>query len=207
VKLSIAWRIALGFVVPLVLFGVMATTAIVQMNAMQAITKTVSDRVELSAAARDILLQLVNLEAGVRAYADTGNAKLVDDYERGSTQLAQDVDLVANATGDAKLTAVFVDAKKQIAAITKFYDSEVALVDKKKRSSTCTAIRRRTLPTKPTSSSKPRVRTARARGRSRSARWSVSEFSPSSSSCLRHSFSVAGSRVGSRAFKSHSAAS
>ena len=133
-KLSIAWRIALGFVVPLVLFGVMATTAIVQMNAMQAITKTVSDRVELSAAARDILLQLVNLEAGVRADADTGNAKLVDDYERGSTQLAQDVDLVANATGDAKLTAVFVDAKKQIAAITKFYDSEVALVDKKKRS-------------------------------------------------------------------------
>jgi len=105
VKLSIAWRIALGFVVPLVLFGVMATTAIVQMNAMQAITKTVSDRVELSAAARDILLQLVNLEVGVRAYADTGNAKLVDDYERGSTQLAQDVDLVANATGDAKLTA------------------------------------------------------------------------------------------------------
>ena len=133
-KLSIAWRIAFGFVVPLVLFGVMATTAIVQMNAMQAITKTVSDRVELSAAARDILLQLVNLEAGVRADADTGNAKLVDDYERGSTQLAQDVDLVANATGDAKLTAVFVDAKKQIAAITKFYDSEVALVDKKKRS-------------------------------------------------------------------------
>ena len=132
-KLSIAWRIALGFVVPLVLFGVMATTAIVQMNAMQAITKTVSDRVELSAAARDILLQLVNLEVGVRAYADTGNAKLVDDYERGSTQLAQDVDLVANATGDAKLTAVFIDAKKQIAPITKFYDGEVALVDKKKR--------------------------------------------------------------------------
>ena len=87
-KFSIAWRIALGFVVPLVLFGVMVGTAIVQMNAMQAITKTVSDRVALNAAARDILLQLVYLEAGVRAYVDTGNARFVDDYERGSTQLA-----------------------------------------------------------------------------------------------------------------------
>jgi methyl-accepting chemotaxis protein len=133
VKLSIAWRIALGFVVPLVLFGVMAGTAIVQMNAMQAITKTVSDRVALNAAARDILLQLVNLEAGVRAYVDTGNARFVDDYERGSTQLAQDVDLVANATGDSRLTAAFADAKTQIAAITKYYDSEVSLVDKKQR--------------------------------------------------------------------------
>jgi len=133
VKFSIAWRIALGFVVPLVLFGVMVGTAIVQMNAMQAITKTVSDRVALNAAARDILLQLVNLEAGVRAYVDTGNARFVDDYERGSTQLAQDVDLVANATGDTRLTAAFADAKTRIAAVTKFYDGEVSLVDKKQR--------------------------------------------------------------------------
>ena len=132
-KFSIAWRIALGFVVPLVLFGVMVGTAIVQMNAMQAITKTVSDRVALNAAARDILLQLVNLEAGVRAYVDTGNARFVDDYERGSTQLAQDVDLVANATGDTRLTAAFADAKTRIAAVTKFYDGEVSLVDKKQR--------------------------------------------------------------------------
>ncbi len=132
-KVSIAWRIALGFVVPLVLFGVMAGTAIVQMNAMQAITKTVSDRVELNAASRDILLQLVNLEAGVRAYVDTGNTRFVDEYERGSTQLAQDVDLVANATSDARLTSAFADAKTQIAAITKFYDGEVALIDKKQR--------------------------------------------------------------------------
>ena len=139
-KLSIAWRIALGFVVPLVLFGVMAGTAIVQMNAMQAITKTVSDRVALNAAARDILLQLVNLEAGVRAYVDTGNTRFVDDYERGSTQLAQDVDLVANATGDRRLTAAFADAKTQIAAITKYYDSEVSLVDKKLRTETDTFL-------------------------------------------------------------------
>jgi len=140
VKLSIAWRIALGFVVPLVLFGVMAGTAIVQMNAMQAITKTVSDRVALNAAARDILLQLVNLEAGVRAYVDTGNTRFVDDYERGSTQLAHDVDLVANATGDRRLTAAFADAKTQIAAITKYDDSEVSLVDKKLRTETDTFL-------------------------------------------------------------------
>ena len=140
-KFSIAWRIALGFVVPLVLFGVMVGTAIVQMNAMQAITKTVSDRVALNAAARDILLQLVNLEAGVRAYVDTGNARFVDDYERGSTQLAQDVDLVANATGDTRLTAAFADAKTRTAAVTKFYDGEASLVDKKLRVETDTFLK------------------------------------------------------------------
>ena len=130
----IAWRIALGFAVPLILLAIVVGTAITQMNAMIGNTANVASRVALSNASHDLLLQLVSEEAGVRAYVDTGNPALVDEYERGSTQLLKDVDVVRTAAAsDAKLAHIFATADKQIQALTTFYDAQVALVDKKKR--------------------------------------------------------------------------
>jgi methyl-accepting chemotaxis protein len=133
-KTGIAARIAFGFLAPLVLLAVVVTAAIVQMDVLTRDTQKVASRVQLSNAAHDLLLQLVSEEAGVRAYVDTANPALVDEYERGSTDVLKDIDVVRDAASrDTKLGAIFETAQKQVRAIDDFYDAQVALVDKKKQ--------------------------------------------------------------------------
>jgi methyl-accepting chemotaxis protein len=132
--MRIAWRIALGFIVPLVLLCVIVTTAIVQMNATIERTQLVASRVDLTNASHDILLQLVSEEAGVRAYAGTGDASFVDEYERASTQVLQDIDVVrAAAAHDEKLGGIFAKGERQLKALVNYYDAQIGLIDKKKQ--------------------------------------------------------------------------
>jgi len=133
-QIRIAWRIALGFTVPFLLLGIIVTTAIVQMNATTERTHLVASRVDLTNASHDVLLQLVSEEAGVRAYAGTGDASFVDEYERASTKILQDIDVVRSAAaGDAKLGLIFANGEVQLKALTGYYDTQIALIDKKQR--------------------------------------------------------------------------
>ncbi|GAC1428470.1 MAG: hypothetical protein NVSMB5_23150 [Candidatus Velthaea sp.] len=130
----IALRIGSGFAVPLMLLAVVVTTGVVQMNVLTQRTALVASRVELDDAVHDVLLQLVSEEAGVRAYVDTSDARLVDAYERASTKIEDDVDtLRAGMKNDPKLSELFDRAQPQIAGLKAFYASQVRLMDKKHR--------------------------------------------------------------------------
>jgi methyl-accepting chemotaxis protein len=130
----IAWRLAISFVVPLLFLGIIVATAVVQMNATAERTVLVASRVELTNASHDVLLQLVTEEASIRAYAGTGDKSYTDEYERASTRVLQDIDVIRTAAAhDAKLGAIFAKGSDQLKALDAFDDEQVGYIDKKLR--------------------------------------------------------------------------
>src|SRR5471032_465785 len=121
----IAWRLAIGFAVPLLFLGIIVATAVVQMNATAERTALVASRVELTNASHDVLLQLVTEEASIRAYAGTGDKSYTDEYERASTRVLQDIDVIRGAAAhDAKLGAIFTKGGEQLKALGDFDDTQ-----------------------------------------------------------------------------------
>src|SRR5471032_1286870 len=123
--MRIAWRLAIGFAVPLVFLAAILATAVVQMNATAERTQLVASRVELTNASHDVLLQLVSEEAGIRAYAGTGDTSFTDEYERASTKVLKDIDVIRGAAAhDAKLGAIFTKGGEQLKALGDFDDTQ-----------------------------------------------------------------------------------
>ncbi len=131
---TIGGRIAAAFAIPFVLLaltGVLGGTFLAFANTR---THAVAERLAYADAAHDLLTRLVDTDAGARAYVQTGNAHLVDAYERASTAIPQDVDVVRTHTADQPaLHDMFVTARDRIDKLTDFEDAQVSLVDKHRR--------------------------------------------------------------------------
>ncbi len=133
-RFSIARQLLIGPAVTVIVFVVILATSILATATIASIEDRLAARIPTTLAARDMLTQLVSQETGVRAYIDTGKAALVDDYERGQTKLAQDLDdAKKGATDDPALDAMLAAAKTKIATAEAFFDKQVALADKKQR--------------------------------------------------------------------------
>ena len=131
---SIGWRIGGGFVIVFAALLAVLATALVQMHVMQRNTALIVAQFALQGRARDILLAVVNEETGERAYVDTGDKAIVDDFERGETKLAADFDFVlAQGAGDPALAKLLSAAKTQAYAADTFFSGQIDLVDKGRR--------------------------------------------------------------------------
>jgi len=131
---SIGRQIGAGFVLVLMLFGVVAGVAMLQMNAMQRETSRIEAANPLDAAARDILTQLLNEETAVRGYVATGKPLFLDRYRQGRTALPQDLAYISSNDAEYPQLRRTVDGiGPTVDRIDSFFAREIALVASGKR--------------------------------------------------------------------------
>jgi methyl-accepting chemotaxis protein len=131
IRRRVGLKLAAGFGVLLVLLtatvvvGVKATGS-VNSNAKAAF---VDDAIPLKALMTDVLTQMINQETGVRGYLITGDESSLDPYTTGKKAVEEDLKKAAPLLVKHPIMADLVEqAKPQIAALEKYFASQVELV-------------------------------------------------------------------------------
>src|SRR5579871_491833 len=90
-------KLALGFGLLLFCLSVMGVISIQRAATMErASDAIVSGIIPVNNTVRDLMLQMVNLETGMRGYLVTGQEKTLSAYNNGQEQLAKDLDYLSN---------------------------------------------------------------------------------------------------------------
>src|SRR5579859_8035573 len=95
-NLKTVYKLGLGFGLLLFSLGMMGVLAIGQASHMdQASDAIVRETIPINNAARDMLLQMVNMETGVRGFMVTGLEKTLSAYTNAQPAIAHDLDYLA----------------------------------------------------------------------------------------------------------------
>ena len=133
-RFRIASQIATGFAVSLVLLVLIVGVAIFQMQRMHQRYADTAASLPLLNASRDILLQLVNEETGVRGYVATGNASFLDNSDASQLEITKDFDYINDHDKKrAHLQVLMQRFVKQVNIEQTFLDHESDLVDRHQR--------------------------------------------------------------------------
>ena len=130
---GVALQIAGGFsAIVAILVGVVVL-ALVQLTAMRA---TISHTVAIfpvNNLARDVLLQLVNQETGMRAFVASGNESLLGAYVRATPVLNADLEELQNQSADPGLRQFINSARPEIDDIQAFFSEQIVRVRRHQR--------------------------------------------------------------------------
>jgi len=130
---GVALQIAAGFGAIVAILIAVALLALVQLSVMRS---TISHTVALfpvNNLARDVLLQLVNQETGMRAFVASGQESLLGAYTRATPVLNADLDALQNQSADPGLRPFINSARPQIDDIQEFFSEQVVRVHRNQR--------------------------------------------------------------------------
>src|SRR4051794_30960277 len=97
-NMKTVYKLRLGFALVLLFMGFLGGISLVKVQQMdQAKDDIVMDALPVNNAARDILLQMVNEETGVRGYLISGNEDALAPYRQGRRTLQEDLAFLANS--------------------------------------------------------------------------------------------------------------
>ncbi len=133
-RFRIASQIAAGFAVSLLLLVAIVGTAVFQMQQMHRRYADTAASLPMVNASRDILLQLVNEETGVRGYVATANQSFLDNSDASQLEITKDFDYINDRDrGRPHLQSLMGAFAKQVNVEQTFLDHESDLVDRHHR--------------------------------------------------------------------------
>ena len=128
---NVRWRLLVVFgLLDALLVGILASSVFVATSINQSSRqKFVRDAIPLKSAVQDLLLQMVNEETGSRGYVITGNRAALQPLTAGRARVPEDLRIIASKVSvEPALPSELVRARAQIAALDRYYDTQVALV-------------------------------------------------------------------------------
>ena len=121
--LTIAFVALLALLAAIVVGGVLVSRDINN----GATERYVEDAIPLKAKVQDLVLQMVNQQAGMRGYLIAANPAALDPFREGRAGTARDLAYIrAHTAGHPLLVALLARASPQIEGIERFYDGQVA---------------------------------------------------------------------------------
>jgi methyl-accepting chemotaxis protein len=128
---SVRAKLFAGFGVVVALLAITIALAIDTASSLTADAKRsfAEDAIPLRTATADLTTQMVNQETGVRGYLVTGDKASLAPYDDGRKAVAEDLEKIQPfLAGHPIMAQLIADAKPQIAALQKYFASQVALV-------------------------------------------------------------------------------
>ncbi|MVP02543.1 ATP-binding protein [Paenibacillus lutrae] len=125
-------RLSMSYVFAIVLLLALVGTSsyISSLNMEKQSDAVIEDAMPVISAANNLLQDLLNQETGIRGYLITADESFLEPYEKGKTQLKQDLETIHKLeAGHADLRAVIqTEVTPQIDKMVSFYSSQIELV-------------------------------------------------------------------------------
>jgi methyl-accepting chemotaxis protein len=130
-NLNISQRIAVTSFLSLVVAAAIGVTAATRMNVMaSAADQITSDGIPVNNAARDVLLQVVNEETGVRGYVATGNEEYLAPLTQGREAILKDFAFLETRYNEHPVMKDLIETqlKPKLKEVDGFFDDLVEMV-------------------------------------------------------------------------------
>ncbi len=128
--MSVARKLITSYVLVLVLMAAIVGTSIYATQSLKTQAENlITDAIPIGYAADGLLTALVNEETGVRGYLVSGDEKFLDPYNSGRNDIRIDLKEIESRLDNHPIMAQLIaEAKPQIDAIEKYFESQISLV-------------------------------------------------------------------------------